>query len=144
MSSPSKKVKQSKTASEEVTPKGFISPTGAAPNSKQWLKEKKAHMAAIKKQEREELKSREEEFLFNQIHDQGHDLACSKFKKSGGELFRKHDYVSSFGPCYMIKLLLEHGYTIDIESLRLMIGRGLKLNNPEHALRVYESNSHRL
>jgi hypothetical protein len=129
------------SAPSEATPKKFISPSGATPNSKQWLLERKAFKTKQKAQERiilqEEIyKNKLKEVFINALRWAKSDnrRACIGFNEDDGGA-----WVAGALPRYIIETLVYNGFEIDIDSLNRYVSDGLYLADPEAALKKYQS-----
>jgi hypothetical protein len=92
-----------------------------------------------RKKERENYKEKTEERLFDSIQSEAYGAASRAFNATAGVKRFKSDYITAFAPAYVIRILVEEGYSIDIENLYELKKRGLILKNPEDALKYYKS-----
>jgi hypothetical protein len=131
------------SASSEATPKEFVSPSGATPNSKQWLLERKAFKSKQKAQERIILQEESYKNRLNKVlndafcwADKDYKRLCVGYKYDIDMAFV---WVSGMLPTYIIEALVYNSFEIDIDSLNRYVSDGLNLADPEAALKKYQS-----
>jgi len=129
------------SAPSEATPKEFVSPSGAKPNSKQWLSEKKALKTKQKAKMRiilqeESYKNRLKKVFIDALQWAKSDnrRACIGFNYDDGGA-----WVAGALPTYIIEALVYNSFEIDIDSLNRYVSDGLNLADPEAALKKYQS-----
>lgn len=117
----------------------FVSPTGATPNSKQWLLEKKAFKVAQKARDRKATAELVEADKFKAIYQEAYRELLGAYKRIEvkKDIDAQYRWVASLMPRKILEILVRHGYAIDLASLTVYNTKGLCLDNPESALRDF-------